>query len=126
MEHEHFSYPEALRYLAKKYNIKIEEKEQTPEEIMQQSLREKMFNINEFAENAPKGAVGIISKSYAHRLTIWLAVLHLYASETFHNCKINKNPTQDIPILCIFTPQNLTYGETREKTLPVGCLCLDI
>jgi len=50
MEHEHFTYPEALRYLAKKYNIKIEEKEQTAEEIMQQSLREKMFNINEFAD----------------------------------------------------------------------------
>ena len=49
MEHEHYTYPEALRYLAKKYNIKIEEKEQTPEEIMQQSIREKMFNINEFA-----------------------------------------------------------------------------
>ena len=49
MEHEHFSYPEALRYLAKKYNIKIEEREQTAEEIMQQSIREKMFNINEFA-----------------------------------------------------------------------------
>ena len=29
MEHEHYTYPEALRYLAKKYNIKIEEKEQT-------------------------------------------------------------------------------------------------
>lgn len=50
MEHEHYTYPEALRYLAKKYNIKIEEKEQTPEEIMQQSIREKMFNINEFAD----------------------------------------------------------------------------
>ena len=50
MEHEHFSYPEALRYLAKKYNIKIEEKEQTAEELMQQSIREKMFNINEFAD----------------------------------------------------------------------------
>ena len=50
MEHEHFTYPEALRYLAKKYNIKIEEKEQTAEEIMQQSLREKMFNINELAD----------------------------------------------------------------------------
>ena len=50
MEHEHFTYPEALRYLAKKYNIKIEEKQQTAEEIMQQSLREKMFNINEFAD----------------------------------------------------------------------------
>ena len=50
MEHEHFTYPEALRYLAKKYNIKIEERQQTAEEIMQQSIREKMFNINEFAE----------------------------------------------------------------------------
>ena len=50
MEHEHYTYPEALRYLAKKYNIKIEEKEQTAEEIMQQSIREKMFNINEFAD----------------------------------------------------------------------------
>jgi DNA primase len=50
MEHEHYTYPEALRYLAKKYNIKIEEREQTAEEIMQQSIREKMFNINEFAD----------------------------------------------------------------------------
>ena len=49
-DYQHLSYPEALRYLAKKYNIKIEEKEPTPEEIMQQSIREKMFNINEFAD----------------------------------------------------------------------------
>ena len=39
-----------LRYLAKKYNIKYEEKELTAEEIMQQQTREKMFNINEFAD----------------------------------------------------------------------------
>ena len=50
MEHEHYTYPEALRYLAKKYNIKIEEKQQTAEELMLQSVREKMFNINEFAD----------------------------------------------------------------------------
>ncbi len=50
MEHEHYTYPEALRYLAKKYNIKIEEREQTAEEIMLQTVREKMFNINEFAD----------------------------------------------------------------------------
>lgn len=49
MEHEHFTYPEALRYLAKKYNIKIEEKELSADEIMAQSHREKMFNINDFA-----------------------------------------------------------------------------
>ena len=50
MEHEHLSYWEALRYLAKKYNIKYEEKELTAEEIAQQQTREKMFNINEFAD----------------------------------------------------------------------------
>ncbi len=50
MEHEHITYPEALRYLAKKYNIKIEEKELTPEEVMAQTEREKMFNINAFAD----------------------------------------------------------------------------
>jgi DNA primase len=50
MEHEHFTYPEALRYLAKKYNIQIEEKELSPEEMMAQTEREKMFNINAFAD----------------------------------------------------------------------------
>ena len=50
MEHEHLTYPEALRYLAKKYNIRIEEKELTPEEQMAQTEREKMFNINAFAD----------------------------------------------------------------------------
>ncbi len=50
MEHEHYTYPEALRYLAKKYGITIEEKEQTPEEIMAQNERERMFNANTFAQ----------------------------------------------------------------------------
>ena len=50
MEHEHYTYPEALRYLAKKYNIPIEEKELSPEERMAQTEREKMFNINTFAD----------------------------------------------------------------------------
>ena len=50
MEHEHYSYPEALRYLAQKYGIIIEEKEQSPEEIVAQNERERMFNINSFAQ----------------------------------------------------------------------------
>ena len=50
MEHEHYSYPEALRYLANKYGIVIEEKELSPEELMAQNEREKMFNINTFAQ----------------------------------------------------------------------------
>lgn len=50
MEHEHFSYPEAIRYLAKKYNIEIEETEQTSEEKAQASEKESMFLVSEFAQ----------------------------------------------------------------------------
>ncbi len=50
MEHEHYSYPEALRFLAQKYNIIIEEKELSPEEMVAQNERERMFNINAFAQ----------------------------------------------------------------------------
>ena len=49
MKHEQITYPEALRWLAKKYNIEIEEKELTPEEQQQQSERESMFIVNEWA-----------------------------------------------------------------------------
>ena len=50
MEHEHFSYVEALKWLANKYNIEIkEDRERTPEEIQQISIRENLSIINEFA-----------------------------------------------------------------------------
>lgn len=51
MEHEHFTYPEAIRYLAKKYNIEIEETEQTQEEKANTDVRESMFLVSEFAKN---------------------------------------------------------------------------
>ncbi len=49
MEHEHFTYPEAIRYLAKKYNIEIEETEKTEEEKANTDLRESMYLVSEFA-----------------------------------------------------------------------------
>lgn len=49
MEHEHYSYPEAIRYLAKKYNIEIEETEQTDTQKEQSSERESMYLVSEFA-----------------------------------------------------------------------------
>lgn len=51
MEHEHFSYPEAIRYLAKKYNIEIEETEQTNEQKEQANERESMYLVSEFAQD---------------------------------------------------------------------------
>ncbi|RRJ91905.1 DNA primase [Paenimyroides tangerinum] len=50
MEHEHFTYPEAIRYLAKKYNIEIEETEQTNEEKEQMNEKESMFLVSEYAK----------------------------------------------------------------------------
>ncbi len=50
MEHEHFTYPEAIRYLAKKYNIEIEETEQTAEEKANTDVRESMYLVSEFAK----------------------------------------------------------------------------
>jgi len=51
MKHEQLSFPEALRYLAKKYGIKIEEKELTQEEIQSQGDRDSMFILNEWARD---------------------------------------------------------------------------
>ncbi len=50
MKHEHFSYPEALRYLANKYNIEIEEEQLTPDQIEKQTEREALFSVSDFAQ----------------------------------------------------------------------------
>ncbi|RYC51075.1 DNA primase [Flagellimonas olearia] len=50
MEHEHFTYPEAIKYLAKKYNIEIEETEQTDEQKEQANERESMYLVSEYAQ----------------------------------------------------------------------------
>ncbi|PLB18129.1 MAG: DNA primase [Flavobacteriaceae bacterium FS1-H7996/R] len=49
MEHEHFTYPEAIKYLAKKYNIEIEETEQSNEQKEKASERESLYLVSEFA-----------------------------------------------------------------------------
>ncbi|WP_348822727.1 DNA primase [Flavobacterium aestuarii] len=51
MEHSHFTYPEAIRYLAKKYNIEIEETEQTEAEKANTDVRESMYLVSEFAKD---------------------------------------------------------------------------
>lgn len=68
MEHEQLSYPDALRWLARKYGITIEERELTAEEKASQTERESMFIVNEWANkwfqeqlhNTPEGrSVGL-------------------------------------------------------------------
>lgn len=49
MEHEHFTYPEAIRYLAKKYNIELEETVQTDDDVAAANEKESMYLVSEFA-----------------------------------------------------------------------------
>lgn len=49
MEHEHFTYPEAIRYLAKKYNIEIEETKRTDEEKEKTNNRESLYLVSDYA-----------------------------------------------------------------------------
>jgi DNA primase len=50
MEHEHFTYPEAIRFLANKYNIEIEETETSQEDKIEANEKESMYLVSEFAK----------------------------------------------------------------------------
>lgn len=72
MEHEHMTYPEALRYLAAKYHIEIKEREESPEEIAHRMKYDSLLAVSEYAQkyyqdilwNNPNGrAIGL---SYFH------------------------------------------------------------
>jgi DNA primase len=49
MEHEQLSYPDALRHIAKKYNIEVEEKKLTPEELEKANKRESLLIVSQYA-----------------------------------------------------------------------------
>lgn len=49
MEHEHLTYPEALKFLARKYHIEVIEKERSPEEIEKQNERESLLVVSAYA-----------------------------------------------------------------------------
>ena len=72
MEHEQLTYPEALRYLARKYGIEIKEREQSDEEKQAQSERESMFIVNQFARDYFKD----ILRNHVEGRSIGMAYLH--------------------------------------------------
>jgi DNA primase len=49
MEHERFSYPDALRWLARKYNIEIQEIERSPQQMAEQQMTDSLYIANDFA-----------------------------------------------------------------------------
>ena len=51
MEHEQYTYPEAIKFIANKYNIEVEETERTPEQISEDNEKESLFLVSNFAKN---------------------------------------------------------------------------
>ncbi len=51
MEHEQYTYPEAIRYIANKYNIEVEETQRTPEQVSDDNEKESLFLVSEYAKN---------------------------------------------------------------------------
>ena len=51
MEHEQFTYPEAIKYIANKYNIEVEETQKTAEQITEDNEKESLFLISDYAKN---------------------------------------------------------------------------
>lgn len=50
MEHEHLSYAEALKFLARKYNIEVDEREETPEDVEKRNVVESLLVVSSFAQ----------------------------------------------------------------------------
>lgn len=49
MDHEKYSYPEALKFLANKYNIEVEETVETPQDVEAQNARESLYVVSQYA-----------------------------------------------------------------------------
>jgi DNA primase len=83
MDHEQYNYPEALRYLAKKYNIELDEKEQTPEDLQAANEKESLYIINQFA-------AGYFSKSMLDTDAGKAIALSYFKERGFDNATISR------------------------------------
>jgi len=107
MEHEHFTYPEALRYLAQKYGIEIEEKEQTPEEQKAANERESLYIVSKYAaeyfhKQLEQEEGKAIALSYFHERG--------FSDQTITDFQLGYNPDQ----WQAFTDSALTAGYQLE------------
>ena len=106
MEHEQMTYPEALRWLAKKYHIEIKERELSDDERREQNERESMFIVNEWAAKHFEDTLHNNVDGACHRYAVFLgaAVLETTSCESFawgstltiENCWRARQKTRDI------------------------------
>lgn len=114
MEHEHFTFPEAIRYLAKKYNIEIEETERTSEEMQEASEKESMYLVSEFAQKYFQNTMYNTNEGQAIGLSYFKE--RGFTSETIKNFGLGYSPeTWDA-----FTKEALGQGYKLEYLEKVG------
>lgn len=92
MEHEHFTYPEAIKYLAKKYNIEIEEIEQTDEQKEQANERESLYLVSEYARDYFHNTLLRAEEGKAIGLTYFKE--RGFTDETIAKFELGYNPNQ--------------------------------
>ncbi len=115
MNHEKISYPEALRHLAKKYNIAIEEeREKTPEEKIAQDERDSMFIVNHFAENY--FAKQLFESDEGRAIGLSYFQERGFSEETIRKFKLGYNPDG----WDLFTQDALKNGYQLDLLLKLG------
>lgn len=86
MDHEHYTYPEALKYLAHKYGVDVDEEEQTPEMLQQQSSMEGLFHVSAFAQKYFSESLNNTEEGKAIGLSYFLE--RDFTEETIHKFQL--------------------------------------
>lgn len=114
MEHEHFTYPEAIRHLAKRYGIEVEVTQQTAEDKERSNERESLFLVNEFAKTFFQNSMN----STQEGKTIGLSYFKErgFTSETIQTFELGYSPEK----WEAFTEAAIKKGYTLENLEKVG------
>ena len=117
MKHEHLTYAEALKYLAKKYNIEVVEKEETPEEMASRLKHESLLVVSEYAQKYYQD----ILWNDEHGRAVGLAYFHerKFTDETIRKFGLGYTPTRPRTL----TKDALAKGYKEEYLVDAG-LCI--
>ncbi len=114
MEHEHYSYVEALKYLAEKYNVEIEEVQMSSEMKAELSERETIFAIHQFAQKS--FTENLLNKDEGKQIALTYFKEREFTMETIKKFQLG---------YCLanweaFTKEALSSGYTKEQLLKSG------
>ncbi len=132
MEHEKMSFTEAIRYLAKKYGIEIEEQEESPEMILSRQKRESLYIVSEFAqkwfaEQLEEGEGRAVGWNYFRHRGLQEDTIRKFGlgwcpsgKLTFHDAAIAAGYKEEYLIesgLCVKTEDGKIYDRFHERVI---------